>query len=187
MSNFAHIHLSSIRENNELLGVPDCRIPTVDVRDIGEASAALLGEADGNAYAYHKQFIECCGPTVLDNHSEIATQLSAGLGRVITYPNSPDLNKWCKMTQNPILLELYKYMADESAGGIPFYPDGSLQFSDEILRHLARGQQPTDICLLSPQNRWCTDFNMSVVYVSSLTQSATLFKAAPLAGVSFSP
>jgi uncharacterized protein YbjT (DUF2867 family) len=80
MSNFAHIHLSSIREKNQLLGTPDCRIPPVDVRDIGEAAASLLGENDGNAYAYHKQFIECCGP-VLQNHNEIAMQLGAGLGR----------------------------------------------------------------------------------------------------------
>jgi uncharacterized protein YbjT (DUF2867 family) len=122
MSNFATVHLANIREKNEILAVPDCRIPAIDVRDIGEAAAALLGGNHDENYIYHKEFIECCGPTV-QSHGEIAAELGAGLGRTITYPDSPNLQEWCKSMKHPVMLELFKYMADESTPGLPFDPE----------------------------------------------------------------
>jgi len=121
MSNFSHVHLTRIKEEHELLAVPDCKIPAVDVRDIGEAAAALLGGDFDDNYIYHKAHIECCGPDLL-SHADIARELSAGLGRTITYPYSPDLEEWCETVENPIMLELYKYMAEKASPGLPFEP-----------------------------------------------------------------
>lgn len=126
MSNFAHVHADAIRTQDELLAVPDCQIPSVDVRDMGEAAAALLGGDHDEHYArdYHKSYIECCGPD-RHTHAEIAVELSAGIGRTISYPSAPNLDEWCAQTANPILLELYQYMANEQAnpGHVPFDPD----------------------------------------------------------------
>lgn len=121
MSNFSHVHLARIQQENRLLAVPDCNIPPVDVRDIGEAAAALLGGNFDNNYIYNRDHIECCGPALL-SHVDIARQLSAGVGRTITYPNSPNLEEWCETVDNPIMLELYKYMAEKSSPGLPFEP-----------------------------------------------------------------
>jgi uncharacterized protein YbjT (DUF2867 family) len=121
MSNFAHVHLSSVKEHNRILAVPDCQIPPVDVRDIGQAAAALLLD-DGEEYKYHGQHIECCGPDHL-SHADIAKELGAGLGRTITYPSdAPGVDEWSENETNPIMLELYKYMAAESSPGVPFDP-----------------------------------------------------------------
>ena len=146
MSNFVHVHAESIKTNHEILGVPDCKIPPVDVRDIGEAAAALLGGDHDDDYQrdYHKSYIECCGPEVL-NHTEIAEELSKGVGRTISYPASPNLDDWCEVTDNPIMLELYKYMADENnPGNLPFDPEA---FAKVL------GRLPTSLSQWAKENR----------------------------------
>lgn len=123
MSNFAHVHGESIRTNKSLLPVPDCHIPPVDVRDIGEAAAALLGGDHDDDYVsnYNQAFVECCGPELL-SHSEIADELSAGVGASIVYPkDTPPLSEWS--SDNPILSELYHYMAGGDGKHIPFDPE----------------------------------------------------------------
>lgn len=118
MNNFVHVHGNSIRSRQELLAVPDCHIPLVDVTDIGEAAAALLvGDHDEDYAAHYDQrFIECCGPQHL-SHSEIAQELSAGIGISIHYP----LNDWTN--DNLILAELYKVMANDNGQRLPSDPE----------------------------------------------------------------
>lgn len=121
MSNFSHVHGASMLEKQQLLAVPDCWIPPVDVRDIGAAAAALL-EADTKDYLlnnYNHSFIECCGPELL-SHRDIAAQLSAGLNVAIEYPKAPSLGEW--KSDNPVLSELYQYMAQGDGKQLPFDP-----------------------------------------------------------------
>jgi uncharacterized protein YbjT (DUF2867 family) len=121
MANFLH-HAASIKEMNELMPCPDVSLPPIDTRDIGEAAAALVGgDHDGNGgYSFHKEFIECCGPQVL-SHGQIAAELSKGLGRTIAYPAPLDLDAFCE-GNNPIIVELFRYMTDKEATGIPSDP-----------------------------------------------------------------
>jgi uncharacterized protein YbjT (DUF2867 family) len=142
MSNFAHVHLSSIKEHDSMLAVPDCQIPTVDVRDIGEAAAALLLVGDEEYQQYHGKHIECCGPNLL-SHAEIAAELGAGLGRTINYPSdAPGVDEWSENETNPIMLELYKYMAGAKSSGVPFDPT---TFAKVL------GRQPTSL------RQWASD------------------------------
>lgn len=140
MSNFSHIHAESINTKHELLAVPDCTLPPVDTRDIGEAAAALLGGDHDENYQqkYHRTFVECCGPRVYNTHAEIAEEISAGVGRTISYPGSPALDKWANENRdNAIMLELYKYLADENSPGE--IPSNSDQFAAIL------GREPTTL------------------------------------------
>lgn len=125
VDNVAHVHGANIAERDELAAVPDCKIPLVNVQDIGEAAARLL-EMDDKTYAgggYDRSFVECCGPDNL-SHSQIADRLSVGLGRTIRYAASytaPSLQEW--EAGNPIVDELYRYMADDTASGVPYDPE----------------------------------------------------------------
>ncbi|CAB9519609.1 NmrA family [Seminavis robusta] len=122
MPNFAHVHGEAIQAKGQLLPLPDCQIPPVDVDDIGHAAAALLEKDDDNFSQYHQAFVECCGPELL-SHSAIATELGAGLDTPITYPtaDAPPLQEWT--SENPILSELYHYMAEGEGNHIPYDPD----------------------------------------------------------------
>ena len=114
----------------------------------------LLGGDHDDNYAsnYHKKYIECCGPQ-LHTHAEIAAELSAGIGRTISFPNSPPtkLSEWCEQTDklNPFMLELYKYMAaaeeqSNTTGG------GVLPFDPEAFATVL-GRQPTQL------RQWAAD------------------------------
>jgi uncharacterized protein YbjT (DUF2867 family) len=135
MDNFARVpHVTSIMERDELLSVPDCKIPPVDVRDIGEAAANLLGmddatyhgttADDGRSRSYDQSFVECCGPDNL-SHSQIAERLGAGLGRTIRYgvESSPSSSPEGWSVGNPIVDELYRYMADGTGDNVPYDPE----------------------------------------------------------------
>ena len=120
MSNFGHVHAASIQTNQSLLPVPDCFIPPVDVEDIGEAAAALLGGDHEETYVtdYKHAFVECCGPELL-SHGDIAAKLSAGLETSIDY--SPlEVKDWS--SENPVMSELYHYMAQGDGKQLPFDP-----------------------------------------------------------------
>jgi uncharacterized protein YbjT (DUF2867 family) len=145
MSNLAHVHGASIRTHKTLLSLPDCFVPPVDVRDIGEAAAALLGgdHDDQYATAYNQTFVECCGPQLL-SHGEMAAELSAGVGVSIHYPNdAPTIENWSG-SDNPILSELYHYMASGDGKRLPFDPEPFAQVlgrSPTTLREWASDQK----------------------------------------------
>lgn len=121
MANFLH-QAATIKEKNELIPCPDVLLPPIDTRDIGEAAAALVGgdHDDGRRFKFHKEFIECCGPQVL-SHAQIAAELSIVLGRTINYPTPLDLDTFCE-GKNPIVVELFRYMTDKEASGVPSDP-----------------------------------------------------------------
>ena len=138
MSNFSQFHADSINTQHKLLSVPDCKLAPVDASDIGEAAANLLvSESDGVGYEHHKSIIDCCGPN-LYTHSEMADEMSKGVGRTIGYSDPPSLEEWLETTDHPAMLkETYSYLTDqESAGKIPFDPD----FFASIL-----GRSPTSL------------------------------------------
>ena len=120
MGNYAHVHGESIRNNKSMVPVPDCFLPPVDVRDIGEAAGALLGgDHDDNYSEYNQTFVECCGPQLL-SHGEIAKELSAGAGVPIDY-TPVELGDW--RSENPIMSELYHYMSQGEGKNVPYDPE----------------------------------------------------------------
>lgn len=123
MSNFAHVHGESIRsKERSMVSLPECYIPPVDVRDIGEAAAALLGGDHDDDYSnnYNQQFVECCGPE-LWSHQEMAAELSAGLGGDPISFTPAEPSEWS--SENPVLSELYQYMPKGEGKQIPFDPE----------------------------------------------------------------
>jgi uncharacterized protein YbjT (DUF2867 family) len=122
MSNVLLAHGESIRsEGSNMLPTPDVKIPMVDVRDIGEAAAALLSSSsDDYSRLYHKQFVECCGPELL-SHDEMAAAISSVTGKTVTWSPFPgDIDAWCNVVKNPVGHELFRHMVTHGGDkGIP--------------------------------------------------------------------
>ncbi len=97
MQNLSTTHAAEIRERSEIF-VPAGRGRTafVDVRDLGAAAARLLAEAAGPSAAY-----ECTGREAL-TYAEVATVLSAELGRRVTYTRPSALRFYREMRRRGV-------------------------------------------------------------------------------------
>jgi NAD(P)H dehydrogenase (quinone) len=132
MSNLSQAHGESIRSKGSMLPTPDVKIPMVDVRDIGEAAAALLSTSGDDYSRYHKQFIECCGPELL-SHDQMAVAISSATGKTVAWSPFPgDIDAWCNVVKNPIADELFRHMV--AHGGDKGIPSDSSMFASVLGR-----------------------------------------------------